>query len=209
MIVHLTVTFLGGWCRLKQRCAPGRPSFPWPASRLLYWAYQRVNGASITRFASEPRLPHGPARIFTSYGACIGANTVVIRWGTSGSNILSHSGLVGVPTIGGSYIGAGAKIVANMGVGHNVRVGANAVVHGDVPDNAVVTLGGFRVRRTPGRNRFYFRQRQGLMYFEDGTWAAERAPGALDLLNGPSGGPDREASSDTHDGPGCLGGARG
>jgi hypothetical protein len=37
-------------------------------------------------------------------------------------------------------IGAGAKILPGVSIGNNVKVGANAVVVEDVPDNATVVL---------------------------------------------------------------------
>lgn len=44
----------------------------------------------------------------------------------------------GTPRIGdGVYFGAGAKVFGNITVGHNVAIGANAVVNKDLPDNAV------------------------------------------------------------------------
>ena len=36
------------------------------------------------------------------------------------------------------YIGSGARIIGGVTVGNNVRIGANAVVVKDVPDNATV-----------------------------------------------------------------------
>jgi serine O-acetyltransferase len=45
----------------------------------------------------------------------------------------------GHPTVGdGVYIGPGAKLVGAVRVGNNVAIGANCVVTGDVPDNAVI-----------------------------------------------------------------------
>ena len=38
------------------------------------------------------------------------------------------------------YIGAGAKIIGNVKVGDNVRVGANCVVVEDVPDNCTIVM---------------------------------------------------------------------
>ena len=38
------------------------------------------------------------------------------------------------------YIGAGAKVIGNIKIGNNVRVGANCVVFFDVPDNCTVVL---------------------------------------------------------------------
>lgn len=37
-------------------------------------------------------------------------------------------------------IGAGAKILASARIGNNVKIGANAIVIGEVPDNATVVL---------------------------------------------------------------------
>lgn len=46
-------------------------------------------------------------------------------------------GNVGVPTIGNNvYIGTGAKILGKIRIGDNVKIGANAVVVTDIPDNA-------------------------------------------------------------------------
>jgi len=45
-------------------------------------------------------------------------------------------GNTGVPVIGNNvYIGAGAKILGGIRIGSNVKIGANAVVITDVPDN--------------------------------------------------------------------------
>ena len=54
------------------------------------------------------------------------------------------------------YIGAGAKIIGNVTIGNNVRIGANCVVTTDIPDNATVVLERPRVIRkdTPQDNRF-------------------------------------------------------
>lgn len=38
------------------------------------------------------------------------------------------------------YIGAGAKIIGNVSVGNNVRIGANCVVVEDIPDNCTVVM---------------------------------------------------------------------
>ena len=43
----------------------------------------------------------------------------------------------GVPTLGGHVdVGAGAKILGGVRIGHHARIGANAVVLCDVPDGA-------------------------------------------------------------------------
>jgi serine O-acetyltransferase len=47
----------------------------------------------------------------------------------------------GAPVIGDNvYIAPGGKIFGKIHVGNNVKIGANAVVYQDVPDNAVVVL---------------------------------------------------------------------
>jgi serine O-acetyltransferase len=45
----------------------------------------------------------------------------------------------GWPTLGDDvYVGSGAKVLGNVHVGNNVRIGANAVVMADVPDDSLV-----------------------------------------------------------------------
>jgi serine O-acetyltransferase len=53
----------------------------------------------------------------------------------------------GVPVIGDNvYIAPGARVFGRIQVGNNVKIGANAVVYKDIPDDAVVVLDpGFRV----------------------------------------------------------------
>jgi serine O-acetyltransferase len=58
-----------------------------------------------------------------------------------------HGERFGVPVIGDNvYIAPGARVFGRIRIGHNVKIGANAVVYRDVPDNAVVALDpGFRI----------------------------------------------------------------
>ena len=42
-------------------------------------------------------------------------------------------------------IGAGAKIIGNVHVGNNVRIGANTIVVDDVPDDCTVVMNKPRV----------------------------------------------------------------
>jgi serine O-acetyltransferase len=58
----------------------------------------------------------------------------------------------GCPVIGDSvYLAPGAKVFGKIRVGNNVRIGANAVVYKDVPDDAIVVLDpGFKVIPIPG-----------------------------------------------------------
>lgn len=61
----------------------------------------------------------------------------------------------GVPVIGDDvYIAPGAKVFGRIRVGNNVKIGANAVVHEDIPDNAVVALSpGIRIISMKGNYR--------------------------------------------------------
>jgi serine O-acetyltransferase len=61
----------------------------------------------------------------------------------------------GVPTIGDEvYIAPGARVFGGITVGNNVKIGANAVVYKDLPDNAVVVLDpGFRILSYKGNRR--------------------------------------------------------
>lgn len=47
----------------------------------------------------------------------------------------------GCPTIGDNvYVAPSAKIFGKIKIGNNVRIGANAVIHKDIPDNTTVAL---------------------------------------------------------------------
>lgn len=141
----------------------------------IFRHYMDENGSSIswsTEFAGEPCFPHGIKSIFISGSARFGKNCTIFQQVTIGSNTLSDSKGVGAPVIGDNcYIGAGAKIVGNVRVGNGVRVGANAVVFKDVPDNATVIPGEQRIiqRPAPMDNRYYSYHGRWV-YFDDGRW---------------------------------------
>jgi len=61
----------------------------------------------------------------------------------------------GAPTIGdGTFIGAGAKVIGKITVGNNVKIGANAVIYKDIPDNAiVVSYPGYKILSYDGNYR--------------------------------------------------------
>ncbi len=54
---------------------------------------------------------------------------------------------LGVPVIGNDvYIAPGARLFGKITIGNNVKIGANAVIYKDVPDNSVAVLDpGFRI----------------------------------------------------------------
>ncbi len=52
----------------------------------------------------------------------------------------------GCPTIGDYvYIAPGAKIFGKIKIGNNVKIGANAVIYKDIPDNCIVVLDGLKI----------------------------------------------------------------
>jgi serine O-acetyltransferase len=53
----------------------------------------------------------------------------------------------GAPTIGDNvYIAPGARLFGKITIGNNVKIGANAVIHKDLPDNAIAVLDpGFKI----------------------------------------------------------------
>lgn len=176
MIFRLLIAtlFASDW-DLKQRCVRARQPLAKRALVALYGAYQYESGASVAwnaTFAGRPCFPHGMKSIFISGGAVIGRNAVIFQQVTIGSNTLADSAGFGAPVIGDNcYVGAGAKVIGRVRVGHNVRIGANAVVYHDVPDNSVVLSGEQRIAsgRAPMDNRFYS-FRGDWCYFDDGAW---------------------------------------
>lgn len=112
----------------------------------LYNSYLEHYGSVIglgAQFDGIPVLPHGFSGIFISNSARIGKNVVIFQQVTIGSNMVKGHTNNGAPTIGDNvYIGCGAKLIGNITVGHNARIGANCVVVKDVPPNCVTVIRG-------------------------------------------------------------------
>ena len=86
------------------------------------------------QFQTPPKLPHGLYGIIISHNAVIGSNCTIFHQVTIGE------GKGGAPIIGDNVlIGAGAKIIGNVRIGSNSRIGVNAVVVHDVPENSIIT----------------------------------------------------------------------
>jgi len=83
--------------------------------------------------------------IFVSTEAKIGKN-VNISQGVS-IGVSGNAEKRGSPTIGDNvYIAPGAKIFGKIKIGNGVKIGANAVVYKDIPENAiVVSIGEIKV----------------------------------------------------------------
>lgn len=85
------------------------------------------------RFATPPQLPHGLNGIIVSHNAVIGRNCTIFHQVTIGE------GRGGAPVIGDRVlIGAGAKIIGNVHIGDDAKIGAGCVVAQDVPAGATV-----------------------------------------------------------------------
>ncbi|WP_230080013.1 serine acetyltransferase [Alteripontixanthobacter maritimus] len=115
-----------------------------------------------------PVFPHGLDGIFISGDAQIGKDCVIFHQVTIGKNTLPDSPTFGSPILGDSvYIGAGAKIIGRITIGNNVRIGANAVVTIDVPDNTtVVGLNEIKPQNRARDNRFVARGEDGWYAFD-------------------------------------------
>jgi len=130
-----------------------------PLYLVLDFLVQAVWGIEIPRKAKVgPGLYIGHhGGITVSSGAVIGCDCNLsqnITIGVSGDGPKR-----GAPTIGDNvYIAPGARLFGKITIGDNVKVGANAVIHRDVPDNAIAVLDpGFRIlshagnQKTPAR----------------------------------------------------------
>lgn len=130
------------WWELRESAKqPGMPGY---LKKQMYNNLMERYNAFIpmgVQFAGCPIMPHGVYGVFISSGAQIGHNCTIFHQVTIGSNTLRDSKHCGAPIIGNNvYIGCGAKIIGNVYIGDNARIGANCVVTMDVPANATVVL---------------------------------------------------------------------
>jgi serine O-acetyltransferase len=120
------------------------------AAKLLIWATKRkknyprlhrlicvlLNSDIFCQIPNGFVLPH-PYGVIIHSETIIGENTIVMQQVTMGGKSLINP--TGAPTLGNNcYVGAGAKILGPVKIGHHVTIGANAVVTKDIPDNSVV-----------------------------------------------------------------------
>jgi len=77
--------------------------------------------------------------IFIAGNAKIGRNFNISQDVTIG--VSGQGDKRGCPVIGNNvYIAPGAKLFGKINIGNNVKIGANAVVHKNVPDDSIVVL---------------------------------------------------------------------
>lgn len=82
-------------------------------------------------FETPPNLPHGLNGIIISHYAKIQENCTIFQQVTIAQNDKNQSATIGK----NCFIGSGAKIIGNVSIGDDVRIGANAVVVTDIPSN--------------------------------------------------------------------------
>jgi serine O-acetyltransferase len=131
-----------------------------PFYRILYDYVRIILGIEIPR-----DVEIGEGLYIGHYGGIIISPDVKI-----GKNVnISHQVTIGVsgqgekrgcPVIGDNvYIAPGAKIFGKIKIGNNVKIGANAVIYKDLPDNAIAVNQGFIILSYEGNisveNRFF------------------------------------------------------
>lgn len=139
--VAITKLLYGDFWTLRKECI-SHGGKGW--RRALYFAYLEHYGAWIGLKAeiSHPiHLPHGLFGIFISNSAKIGKDVVLFQQVCIGSNTIIGSKKNGAPTIEDNvYVGVGAKIIGNITVGRNSRIGANCILVKSTPPNSVSVL---------------------------------------------------------------------
>lgn len=159
------------WWTLKK--APNNIFLVSAVIQFFYYRIMKNNAARVSHratFLGKPILPHGLSGIFISSGSIIGQQAVIFHQVTIGAVTTIDSKKRGSPRIGDNcYIGAGAKIIGNIHVGNNVRIGANTVVHKDVPDNSIVTQGSQIIHTHSSRlnNNYYFCRKGKWIYVDN------------------------------------------
>jgi serine O-acetyltransferase len=119
-------------------------------AKLARRIWRPVNSLNVSCAEIGPGLVvrHGYSTILTAerIGAnCFVHHEVTIGWHDEGER---------APRVGNNvYVGVGAKILGAITIGDNVRIGANAVVLDDVPDNCTVAGVPARVVRAPQPHR--------------------------------------------------------
>jgi serine O-acetyltransferase len=136
-----------------------RPSLP---KLLLQPVYFFLNGLVQIMWGIElPRSATiGPGFYIGHFGGITIAPDVVIGRNCNISQDLTiglsgQGERAGVPTIGDNvYLAPGARVFGKISIGNNVKIGANAVIYRDIPDNAIVVLEpGFKIVSYKGNQK--------------------------------------------------------
>ena len=87
--------------------------------------------------------------------------------------------------LNGIFISGGAKIIGKVKIGNNVRIGANAVIVKDIPDNCVVINSDIRIiQKGSLNNKFYSQTSDGKwVYYNNNERILETDEDMINLLN--------------------------
>lgn len=143
--VHAVLVLrFGQWSRRRHKLL--RILFD-PLYLILDFFIQVLWGIEIPRNAKI-----GPGLYIGHYGGItVSSSAVIGRDCNLSQNItigVSGAGAKrGAPTLGDNvYVAPGARLVGRISIGNNVKIGANAVIHKDLPDNAIAVLDpGFKI----------------------------------------------------------------
>jgi serine O-acetyltransferase len=150
---HAVLVYRFGRWALGQRW-PARLALD-PLYQLAYLAVRICWGIEVPRAA---RI--GPGLCIAHFGgitvsrrALIGRNCTLAQGVTIG--VSGYGASCGAPSIGNDvYIAPGARVFGPIRIGNNVKIGPNAVVGEDIPDDAVVVLDpGYRIISYRGNRR--------------------------------------------------------
>ncbi len=118
-----------------------------PIYAILDFFVQALWGIEIPRSAKI-----GPGLYIGHYGGITVSSVAVIgrHCNLSQGITIGVSGAGakrGAPTLGDNvYVAPGAKLFGKITIGNNVKIGANAVIYKDLPDNAIAVLDpGFKI----------------------------------------------------------------
>lgn len=106
-------------------------------ARLFYWLNRLIFSCDIPPTVSIGRylhLPHFGLGVVIHPATIIGDNVTIYHQVTLGARSNEWDVVIENNVI----LGAGAKILGNIRIGNNVKVGANSVVLMSVPDNKTV-----------------------------------------------------------------------
>lgn len=113
---------------------------------MVKWGIQLDAEANI----GEGLLIHHFGGIFVGSAVRIGENLTLshnVTIGLAGDGIRR-----GAPVLGDNvYIAPGANISGKIRIGNNVKIGANAIVNNDIPDNALVQMQKMQVVTFPSQ----------------------------------------------------------
>ncbi len=114
-----------------------RSGMGWEVLRLLASAQHKfwsmVTASDVHRLAhisADLDLPH-PTGVVIHQDAVIGPRCMLMQQVTIGTDASGQAPVLGSDV----YVGAGAKILGGITIGNRARIGANAVVLTDVPDD--------------------------------------------------------------------------